>query len=144
MATIGLDCQLILDGQGYFIEPSSFVVTRPRVRSAQHNRQVAVGGNGAGERYIDTGPGKREWAFTIIAYQAIRDYAGREVSFTGQQYRDALQTSYNKVNTTLAFTDPQGTSWTIRFDDLIEEIADVRAQGDGELQYLCHVTLVEA
>ena len=61
MATIGLDCQLILHGTGYFIEPASFVVTRPRVRRAQHTRQVAVGGNGAGERYIDTVPGKAMW-----------------------------------------------------------------------------------
>jgi hypothetical protein len=90
------------------------------------------------------GPGKREWSFIVVAFQAMRTYAGQFVSSTGQQYRDALHTSYQKVNTTLAFTDPQGSSWTVRFDDLIEEIADVRAQTDGELQYYLHVLLIEA
>jgi hypothetical protein len=31
MPTIGLDCQLILDTNGYFIEPHSYQVIRPRV-----------------------------------------------------------------------------------------------------------------
>jgi hypothetical protein len=135
---------LILDGQGYWIDPTSYTVKRPRVRSAQHNRQVASGGAGAGERYVDFGPGKREFHFIVLAYQAIRDYAGQLVSTTGQQYRDALHSSYEKVNTTLAFTDPHGTAWQVRFDSLAESIPDVRSQADGEIQYLCAVQLIEA
>jgi hypothetical protein len=144
MPTIGLDCQLILDGTGYFIEPGSFTLHRPRVRRAEHTRQPASGSAGAGERYLDMGPGKREWVFTVVAYQSIRTYAGQLTATTGQQYRDALHTSYQKVNTTLSFTDPAGTVWSVRFDDLIEQITDVRSQADGEIQYLLRVTLVEA
>jgi len=90
------------------------------------------------------GPGKREWRFIVVAFQAIRTYAGVSVASTGQQYRDALHASYGKVNTTLSYTDPQGVVWSVRFDDLVEEIADIRAQPDGELQYYLHVTLTEA
>ena len=62
MATIGLDCQLILDGTGYFIEPQSYSMARPRVRSSTYNRVPANAAThaGAGERYVDQGPGKRE------------------------------------------------------------------------------------
>lgn len=144
MPTIGTDCMLILDGQGYWVDPASFTVRRPRVRAAQHNRTTASGSSGAGERYVDFGPGKREWRFTVLAYQAIRDYAGQPVTTTGQQYRDALHASYAQLNTELAFTDPNGTNHSVRFDGLAERIADVRAQVDGQLQYRVTVILVEA
>jgi hypothetical protein len=147
MPTIGLDCHLILDGAGYWTDPVSYSLHRPRVRAATHNRTAAtIGppGAGVGERYVDMGPGKREWKFTIPAFQAMRDYAGRVISSTGQAYRDSLHASYNKVNTTLSFTDPQGAAWTVRFDDLLEDLDDIRSQADGQIQYFMHVTLVEA
>lgn len=144
MTTIGTDCMLILDGQGYWIEPDSYGVRQPRVRAAQHNRQIAAGGSGAGERYVDFGPGKREFHFNVLCYQAIRDYAGSLVTTTGQAYRDALHASYARVNTVLDYTDPAGTAWSVRFDGLAERIVDVRAQADTRLQYLIAVVLVEA
>lgn len=145
MPTIAQDCQVILDGTGYFIEPQSYVMDRPRVRKADYTRQPAAAGAGVGERYVDFGPGKREWTFTVVAYQAIRKYDGTFVALSGQQYRDALHASYQKVNTTLQFTDPLGTVWTVHFDNLAETIIDVRQQADNEsLQYLCTVALVEA
>lgn len=143
MPTVGLDCQIILDGSGYWIEPDSYQLIRQRIRRSVSNR-VPGGAVGAGERYVDLGPGKREWAMTLACYQAMRDYAGAFLSQTGQQQRDALHASYNKVNTTLPFTDPAGVAWQVHFDHLQETIADLRAQPDGQLQYLCHVVLVEA
>ena len=146
MPTIGTDCQIILDGQGYFLEPASFTVKRPRVRRADLTGTSAnpvSPGYGAGERYIDRGPGKREWDFILVCFNNMQSYAGQPINFTGQQYHDALVTSYNKVNTGLAFTDPIGTAWTVRFDDLVEELSDVRGQVDG-CQWYMHVTLIEA
>jgi hypothetical protein len=146
VTAVGVDCQVILDGAGYFIEPVGYTVTRPRVRRADRTGVAAdpsAPGAGAGERYIDRGPGKRVWSFTVLCFQAMKDYAGRSVSPSGQEFHDALQASYNKVNTVLAFTDPGGASWSVRFDDLVEELADVRAQTDG-LQWYMRVTLVEA
>jgi hypothetical protein len=146
MATVGTDCQIILDGTGYFIEPTSYSVARPRVRRADLTGVVAnpvSPGAGAGERYIDRGPGKRVFSFIVVAFAAMLDYAGNPVPLTGQQYHDALQTSYNRVNTTLAFTDPAGHVWTVRFDDLAEQLVDIRSQTDA-LQWYLSVTLVEA
>lgn len=145
MATIGTDCQLILDAVGYWIEPSSFQVTRPRVRRADMTGQAAspVGpGAGAGERYIDRGPGKRDWRFIVVGFNALTKYDGTVQVTTGQAIHDSLQTSYNKVNTVLSFTDPNSVAWNVRFDDLVEQIVDVRSQVDG-IQYYLHVTLVE-
>lgn len=139
---------IILDGQGYWIDPESFTMTRPRIRRADLTKtaatQAAGYGVGVPERYVDLGPGKRQWTFVVQAFQAMRDYAGNTVTTTGQAYRDALHTSYEKVNTSLSFTDPNGHAWTVRFDHLQEIMAFVRAQADGELNYHLHVTLVEA
>ncbi|HLJ67753.1 MAG TPA: hypothetical protein VKX16_10385 [Chloroflexota bacterium] len=148
MATIGVDCQLIIDGNGYFIEPGSYKVSRPRIRRADLTGVSATGtapGYGAGERYVDRGPGKREFTFIVPCFNGMRDYTGATVATTGQQFHDNLQTSYNKVNQTVAFTDPTGYAWPngVRFDDLVEELADVRSRVDGSNWYM-HVTLVEA
>ena len=146
MPTIGTDCQIILDGQGYWIEPASYKVLRARVRRADLtgiSANPVAPGIGAGERYVDRGPGKREFELIVVAFNNMQTYAGLPVGLTGQQFHDALQTSYNKVNQTLTFADPTGTSWTTRFDDLVEELSDVRGQIDG-CQWYMHVTLVEA
>ncbi|MGI8825261.1 MAG: hypothetical protein ACR2JC_06420 [Chloroflexota bacterium] len=146
MATIGLDCQLILDGTGYFIEPDSYHMVRSRVRASTANVLAAnpVTHFGVGERYVDQGPGKRVWSFAVLAWQAIDTYAGQRVVTTGQQYRGALHASYEKVATPLTFTDPNGLSWSVHFDHLEEIIDDVRAQTDTALQYTMSVELVEA
>jgi hypothetical protein len=146
MPTIGTDCQLILDGTGYFIEPTSYAVARPRVRRADLTGVVAnpvSPGSGAGERYVDRGPGKRLFTFTVVAFSAMLDYSGSPVPLTSTQYHDALQTSYNRVNTTLSYTDPATHTWTVRFDDLSEQLVDIRSQADT-LQWYMAVTLVEA
>src|SRR5436305_15084466 len=98
MATIGTDCQIILDGVGYWIEPATFTVARPRVRRADLNGQAANAagpGTGAGERYVDRGPGKRVWQFIAVCFNSMRDYSGSVVATTGQAFHDSLQTSYN-------------------------------------------------
>lgn len=146
MATIGTDCQIILDGTGYWIEPASYQVTRARIRRADLTGIAATSvgpGAGAGERYVDRGPGKRDWTFIIVGFNNMVTYAGTAVATTGQQFHDALQTSYNKVNTVLSFTDPMNATWSVRFDDMVVQLADVRSQVDGA-QYYLHVTLVEA
>lgn len=149
MPTIGLDCNVILDGTGYLIQPDSFAMVRARVRRADRNRVAAIStlngsGSGVGERYLDLGPGKREWHFIIPAFSAMRTLAGQAISSTGQQIRNALHASYEKVNTPLSFTDPVGSVWSVRFDHLEEGLVNVRAQADGQLQYILHVTLIEA
>ncbi|MCA1598675.1 MAG: hypothetical protein LC769_06570 [Chloroflexi bacterium] len=147
MPTIGTDCQVILDGTGYWLEPANYQVERARIRRADLTGLAAnpvAPGAGAGEKYIDRGPGKRVWKFIVVCFNNMTTYAGTAIASTGQQFHDALQASYNKVNTTLTYTDPGGVVWTVRFDDLVEDIADVRSQTDTSIQYYMHVTLVEA
>lgn len=146
MAVIGTDCELILDGTGYWIEPSSYLITRPRTRRADLTGQSASPtgpGAGSGERYIDRGPGKRDFKFIVVAFNNLTKYDGTVQATTGQAIHDSLQTSYNKINTVLVFTDPNSVAWNVRFDDMVEQLVDVRSQIDG-LQYYMHVTLVEA
>jgi hypothetical protein len=144
MPTIGLDCQVILDGQGYWLMNDSYACHRPRVHRGDYNRNPASGTAGVGLKYVDMGPGKRLWVMDVICWQAIRDYAGNPVTTTGQAYRDALHTSYQKRKTQLVFVDPTGVSWNVYFVDLVERIDDIRDQTDGEVQYFCGVTLLEA
>ena len=136
MATIGIDCQVILDGQGYWIEPHSYEMQRPRLRKAAVTK-------GGGERYVDQGPGKRVWSFTVLAVNDLLRYDGKPTGLTGQQYRDALLASYARVGATLGFTDPHGSAYTVRFDGYAESLRDVRTQLTSP-GYLCHVELVEA
>lgn len=135
MTNLGTDCAIILDGTGYFVDPASFAQTRPRVHAAT----VTLGGI----RFADLGPAKRQWSFVVLAHQDIRTYAGQFVTLTGEQYRAALKTSYEKLST-LAFTDPKGDPFTVYFTNWTEQIEDVAAQATAELQYGIHVTLLEA
>lgn len=146
MPTIGVDCQIILDGIGYWIEPAHYEVSRPRVRRSDLTGLTAnpvAPGYGAGETYIDRGPGKREWKFIVVCFNNMVTYAGATIATTGQQFHDDLVTSYNKVNTQLSFTDPGGNTFNVWFDDLVEDIADIRSQSGG-IQWYCHCTLIEA
>jgi len=146
MPIVGTDCQLVLDTFGYFIEPHSYQVIRPRVARTDLLGQAASPvspGAGSGERYIDRGPAKREWKFIIVAFNNLTTYTGAVETTTGEALHDQIQTSYNKVNTVLPFVDPNNASWNVHFQDLVEELVDVRSQVDG-LQWYLHCTLVEA
>lgn len=136
MATVGVDCQIVLDGQGYWVEPHTYTMHRPRIRKATITK-------GGGERYVDAGLGKRVWAFTVLAVNELLRYDGRPVGVTGEGYRDALLASYAKVATTLIYSDPNKVSYTVRFDDYSEAIRDLRTQLVSP-SYLCRVELVEA
>jgi hypothetical protein len=136
MATIGVDCEVILDGTGYFVEPHSYTMHQPRVRKA------TVVKSGA-ERYVDTALGRRVWTFTVLATNDLLRFDGRAVGTTGEQIRDALRASYAKIATPLGFTDPFGTAVNVHFDDYKESVRDLRTLLAGSVSYLCRVTLVE-
>src|SRR5689334_22558355 len=100
MATIGLDCEVVLDGTGYYVKPGSYQMLQPRIRQST----LRADGNAA---YVDLGPGKRVWKMTLLCMNELLRYDGQPLSLTGQQYRDALRTSYlNSVASTLSFSDP--------------------------------------
>jgi hypothetical protein len=144
--TIGLNAEIILDGTGYFIKPASYVLKQPRIRKA------TVRADG-GQSYIDLGPGRRQWSMTILCLNDLHAYDGTSTGLTGQQYRDALRSSYTgSTGTTINFTDPlSGSSIAVHFDDYQEEIKDLHSQiislatsGSPGASYEVHIVLVEA
>lgn len=120
MSTIGTDCQVILDGHGYFVEPRAYTMKRPRIRKAM----TVKGGQ---ERYTDLGPGKRTWHLVLLCLNQLTDYTGQRLSTTGQQLRDQLVTSYAKLDT-LSYVDLDGATYTVHFDDYEEQVRDPRTQ----------------
>lgn len=146
MATIGVDCEIVLDNVGYFIQPNSYIMKQPRVRKA------TIRADG-GESYVDLGPGKRVWSMVILCVNELVKYDGAPTGSTGQQYRDALRTSYlNSVGNTILFV-PIDNSTTVatHFDGYLERVIDIHSQiislatgGSIACSYEAHIELVEA
>jgi hypothetical protein len=136
MSTVGIDCQIMLDGVGYFVEPNSYTLRRPRLRKAS----VLKGG---AERYVDLGPGKREWRLTLLCLNGLTDYSGQVLSGTGEALRESLCASYQKTGTPLAFTDLDGSHYSVHFDDFQEQVRDPRTQLTSP-SYHVSIVLVEA
>jgi hypothetical protein len=146
LPTIGLDCELVLDGVGYFVRPGSYAVKHPRIRKATVRAD-------AGESYIDLGPGRREWSMIVLCINDLLKYDGTATGTTGQQYRDALKTSYtSSVGTTINFTDPlNGSAIAVHFDSYEETIRDLHSQiislatgGSAGASYEVKIVLIEA
>jgi len=140
MPTIGVDCQIVLDAVGYFVAPRSYAMKRPRLRKAS----VTKSGQ---ERYVDLGPGKREWHMTLLCLNQLVDYSGQTLPTSGRALRDGLRASYEKAPaggvSTLPFTDLDGTSYQVHFDDFEEQVRDPRTQLIAP-SYHCPIVLVEA
>jgi hypothetical protein len=67
---------------------------------------------------------------TILARNDLLRYDGTPTGLTGQQYRDALRSSYtSNVSTTINFIDPlNGSAVQVHFDSYIERILDLHTQ----------------
>jgi hypothetical protein len=146
MATIGIDCELILDGNGYFIKPGTYRVQQPRIRKATVRADGALA-------YVDLGPGKRVWSMTVLCLNDLTRYDGTPTGITGQQYRDALHASYTgSIGTSLLYSDPLNTTAVaVHFDFYKEGIADLHIQqmalavgGTPGLSYEVMIELIEA
>ncbi|HEV2579242.1 MAG TPA: hypothetical protein VGT44_00200 [Ktedonobacteraceae bacterium] len=146
MPTIGQDCEVVLDGTGYFVKPGTYKMKQPRIRKA------TVRADG-GESYVDLGPGKRVWSMVMLCLNDLVKYDGTSIGLTGQQYRDALRSSYvNSTGVVISFTDAQnGTALSVHFDSYAEMIADLHVQqvalstaSAPALTYEVEIELVEA
>ena len=146
MATIGIDCELILDGTGYFIKPGTYRLQQPRIRKMT----VRADGNLS---YIDLGPGKRMWSMVVLCLNDLLRYDGAATGWTGQQYRDTLHASYSgSIGTTIQYNDPVSASAiAVHFDVYKEIITDLHMQqiplatgGARGLSYEVTVELIEA
>ncbi len=146
MPTIGIDCELIIDGTGYFVKPGSYLVKQPRIRHTSYRADGSLA-------YVDLGPGKRTWSLTILARNELVAYDGTTVTLSGQQYRDALRASYSSsTGSTINFIDPlNGTAIPVHFDHYEERILDLRSQiigpasgGSPGASYEISIELIEA
>jgi hypothetical protein len=146
MSTIGVDAEILLDSTGYFIKPGTYQVKQPRIRKATYRADGSLA-------YVDLGPGKRIWSMTILALNDLLRYDGTPTGTTGQQYRDALRSSYtSNIGTTINFTDPlNGSPIAVHFDSYTELIIDLRSQvialatgGSAGASYEIHIELMEA
>jgi hypothetical protein len=146
MPTVGVDCEVILDGTGYFVRPKSYKMQQPRIRKA------TVRADG-GQAYVDLGPGRRIWTLTILCVNDQLKYDGTPTGISGQQYRDALRASYTlSVGTTIQFIDPlNGSPLAVHFDSYSELVYDLRVQqvalatgAAPGLSYEVEIVLVEA
>ena len=140
MPTLGVDCQVILDGVGYFVEPHTYAMKRTRIRKATVTK-------GGAERYVDMGPGKREWHMSLLCVNGLLDYTGGTLATTGEALRESVRASYEKVPAggvaTLGYTDLDGMVYAVHFDDYEEQIRDPRTQLTSP-SYHVAVVLVEA
>jgi hypothetical protein len=120
---IGQNCHVILDGQGYLIKPASYTVKQPRIRKTTYRADGSLA-------YVDIGPGKRTWTMTILCVNNLKKYDGTDTGITGEQYRDALRSSYtSNIATTINFTDPlSGSAIPVYFDNYIEKIINLHSQ----------------
>lgn len=145
MATIGIDCEIILDGAGYFVKPGTYRMKQPRVRKATVRADN-------GESYVDLGPGKRTWSMVLLCYNDLLKYDGTPTGQTGQQYRDALRTSYAQVGVTINYIDPLNSApVSVHFDSYAETALDLHSQqiplatgNTPGLSYEVAIELVEA
>jgi hypothetical protein len=143
---IGVDCEIVLDGTGYFLKAGSYSVKQPRIRQASYRADGSLA-------YVDLGPGKRAWTMTILCVNELKRYDGALVTPSGQQYRDALRASYtNNIGATINYTDPlNGATIPVHFDAYEEKIIDLHSQiialadgGSAGASYEVTITLLEA
>jgi hypothetical protein len=89
----------------------------------------------------------------ILCKNDLLRYDGTPTGLTGQQYRDALRTSYiNSAGNTIQYSDPLNASpVTVHFDSYQEIIYDLHSQqvplatGNApSLSYEVQIELVEA
>lgn len=144
--SIGVDCEFLLDGTGYFAKPGSYSMKQPRIRKATTRAD-------GGLSYVDLGPGRRTWSIVVLCKNDLLRYDGTPTGMTGQQYRDALRASYvNSTGTTVQYVDPLNASpIAVHIDSYAETVFDLHSQqvalatgGSAGLSYEVTIELIEA
>ncbi len=141
----GLDCEIVLDGTGYFLQPTSYLMRQPRLSRASYRADGSLA-------YIDLGSGKRSWSMTVLACNDLVRYDGTLTGMSGQQYRDALRASdLTTPGTTLSDSDPlAGVPLLVHFIHYEERILDLHSQllalasgGPSTASYVIAIELLE-
>lgn len=145
MATIGVDCEVIIDSNPFWVKPLSYKVKRPRISKAQYRADGTLS-------YVDIGPGKREWSMVILCKNELLRYDGVATGVSGETYRTNLLNSYvNNVAATIVFNDPKNNTFNVYFTHYEETILDLKSQiiplstgGSVAPSYEVAITLLES
>ena len=135
MPTVGEDCSVVLDGNGYFVKPGSYRVEVPKIVAADPDAP-------AGPAAVDLGAGKQIWHFTVLAYTNHLNHNGTVNPTAAATYRANLRTAYAKAEA-LGFTDRLGAEHSVhalRLEERVTEASGLWEQPEWEVA----VTLVEA
>lgn len=116
MATIGVDCNVTLANAkvnggapvGFFVKPGTYTMSRPRRAQARETAGGTVS-------YVESGLGKREFAFTVMCRGNVRNFDGTMNQTKARQWRDRLWEFYQRLNEGHTFVDPLKGSYTVRF-----------------------------
>lgn len=163
---IGHDCQIILDGNGYFVEPGTYKMVRPRrayFGAVMGTPAATVGPTApvttgkpsysppklptektgtAPVRLLDRGPAQRVWTMNLLCTNSLKRYDGSALGPLGQQLRDQLQHSYETIPNTLWLQDLDGYHYQVSMTLYTETVADLRTQNLG-VDYTVAVELTE-
>jgi hypothetical protein len=121
---LGQDGEIILDGNGYFVQSGNYAVKWSREGLA------TVRADGS-EGYVDLGPGKRVWLMVIPYVNDLNKYDDTSTNLSGQSYRDTLMANYAWVAQTVTFQDPLGGSFQVHVDGYVEQALDLQARAAG-------------
>ena len=136
---------VIVDGNGYFIKPESYIIKQPRIAKETYRADGSLS-------WVDVGPGKREFLMTVLAKPNLLKYDGTDTGISGETYRSNLRNSYtSKIAQTIVFQDAIGNSINVYFKQYEERILDLKSQiialstgGSLAGSYECSIILLEA
>jgi hypothetical protein len=135
MPTVGEDCTVVLDGNGYFIRPGSYRVEVPKIIATAPEAA-------AGPAAVDLGAGKQVWHFTALAYSNHLNHNGTVNATSAATYRANLRASFAKVEA-LAFTDRLGITHSVHMVTLEERVPEAAGFWE-QTEWEIGVSLVEA
>ena len=116
MATIGVDCNVTLTNAnvnngapvGFFIKPGTYTMSQSRRAQARPTAGGAVS-------YVESGLGKREFAFVVLCRGNVRNFDGTTNAAKARQWHDRLWSFYQRVSESHTFVDPLADSYQVRF-----------------------------
>lgn len=144
MATIGVDCNVTLANAnvnggaavGFFIKPGTYTMARPRHAQARPTAGGTVS-------YVESGLGKREFAFTVMCRSNVRNLDGTTNATSARQWRDRLWSFYARLNEDLTFVDPLEGSYSVRFSECEDRVVPFGKEQLWVLEWETRVVLRE-
>ena len=115
MANFGVDFNIIINGVGFFVKDETWDRQKKRLYRARVSKSGV-------NHYIDKGPLKNEFKFTLLCYSNLANFDGSTNTSSGFTYRNNIWTWYNTPNSPITIVTPTYETFTCLFLDLKERI----------------------